>query len=94
MPNTSGSDYYFRQKKRNCRSHANAYPPTMTLKAMIHEAEEGGFWAEVASLPGCVAQAESISELEVNIHEAVEGWLLAAEPEDGTLGGRILEVAV
>ncbi len=52
----------------------------MTLKAIIHEAEEGGFWAKVPSLPGCVAQAESISELEVNIHEAIEGWLLAAEP--------------
>jgi predicted RNase H-like HicB family nuclease len=66
----------------------------MTLKATIHEAEEGGFWAEVPSLPGCVAQAESIPELEVNIHEAIEGWLLAAEPEVGTQGGRILEVAV
>jgi predicted RNase H-like HicB family nuclease len=66
----------------------------MTLKAIIHEAEEGGFWAEVPSLPGCVTQAESLSELEVNIHEAIEGWLLAAEPEVEALGGRILEVAV
>lgn len=66
----------------------------MTLKAIIHEAEEGGFWAEVPSLPGCVTQAESLPELEANIHQAIEGWLLAAEPADGTPGGRILEVAV
>lgn len=66
----------------------------MTLKAIIHEAEEGGFWAEVPALPGCFTQGESLKELEANIHEAIEGWLLAAEPEDGVAGGRILKVAV
>jgi predicted RNase H-like HicB family nuclease len=52
----------------------------MTLKAIIHEAEEGGFWAEVPALPGCFTQGESLPELEANLHEAIEGWLLAAEP--------------
>lgn len=66
----------------------------MTLKAIIHEAEEGGFWAEVPALPGCFTQGESLEDLEANLHEAIEGWLLAAEPEDGVAGGRILEVAV
>lgn len=66
----------------------------MTLKAIIHEAEEGGYWAEVPALPGCFTQAESLSELEANLHEAIEGWLLAAEPENGVSEGRILEVAV
>lgn len=66
----------------------------MTLKAIIHEAEEGGFWAEVPALPGCFTQGETLKELEANIHEAIEGWLLAAEPEEGAAAGRILEVAV
>ncbi len=66
----------------------------MTLKAIIHEAEEGGFWAEVPALPGCFTQGESMTELEANIHEAIEGWLLAAEPDGEGIGGRILEVAV
>ena len=66
----------------------------MILKAIIHEAEEGGFWAEVPALPGCFTQGESLKELEANIHEAIEGWLLAAEPEGESTGGRILEVAV
>jgi predicted RNase H-like HicB family nuclease len=67
----------------------------MRLKAIIHDAEEGGFWAEVPALPGCVTQGETMAELETNLHEAIEGWLLAAEPEDGTAdGNRILEVAV
>lgn len=67
----------------------------MTLKAVIHEAEEGGFWAEVPALPGCVTQGETMEELEANLHEAIEGWLLAAEPEEThSSGSRVLEVAV
>jgi len=31
----------------------------MKLKVIIHEAEEGGFWAEVPAIPGCATQAES-----------------------------------
>jgi predicted RNase H-like HicB family nuclease len=66
----------------------------MTLKAIIHEAEEGGFWAEVPALPGCFTQGETLPELEVNLREAIQGWLLAAEPEDGALEANVLEVAV
>jgi predicted RNase H-like HicB family nuclease len=66
----------------------------MTLKAVIHNAEEGGFWAEVPALPGCVTQAESMAELEANLHEAIEGWLLAAESIDLPESQGILEVAV
>jgi predicted RNase H-like HicB family nuclease len=66
----------------------------MKLKAIINEAEEGGFWAEVPALPGCFTQGETLKELEANLHEAIEGWLLAAEPVDEIASGRILEVAV
>ena len=66
----------------------------MTLKAIIHDAEEGGFWAEVPALPGCFTQGETIKELETNLLEAIEGWLLAAEPEGAVPDGRVLEVAV
>lgn len=66
----------------------------MTLKAVIHEAEEGGYWAEVPALPGCVTQGETLQELKANLREAIEGWLLAADPEDGMADSRILEVAV
>lgn len=47
----------------------------MKLKVIIHNAEEGGFWAEVPSISGCVTQAESMEELIPNIYEAVEGCL-------------------
>ena len=47
----------------------------MKLKAIIHRADEGGYWAEVPALPGCVTQGETLRELRVNIKEAIEGWL-------------------
>lgn len=46
----------------------------MKLKAIIHEAEEGGFWAEVPALAGCFTQGESLEELEANIAEAIEAY--------------------
>lgn len=47
----------------------------MKLKVVIHEAEEGGYWAEIPSIPGCVTQGDSFDELLSNIYEAVEGCL-------------------
>ena len=47
----------------------------MKLKVIIHEAEEGGFWAEVPSISGCVTQGETFDELLGNLYEAVEGCL-------------------
>ncbi len=49
----------------------------MTLKAIIHEADEGGFWAEVPALPGCFTQGETMQELQANLQEAISGWLMA-----------------
>ena len=49
----------------------------MTIQAIVHPAEEGGFWAEVPSLPGCFTQAETMEELKSRLAEAIEGWFLA-----------------
>ena len=66
----------------------------MKLHAIIHQAPEGGYWAEVPALPGCVTQAENMEELEANLHEAIEGWLLAAEPVEEPADGKLLALAV
>ena len=29
----------------------------MKLKVVVHEAEEGGYWAEVPAVPGCATEA-------------------------------------
>ena len=47
----------------------------MKLKVVIHEAEEGGYWAEVPSIPGCATQGNTFEELLHNLYEAVEGCL-------------------
>ena len=67
----------------------------MKLKVIIHEAEEGGFWAEVPSIPGCVTQGETFDELLANIYDAVEGCLSIDVHEIKTSGkSRIMEIAV
>ena len=47
----------------------------MKLKIIIHEAEEGSYWAEVPAIEGCATQGETFEELLKNIYEAVEGRL-------------------
>jgi predicted RNase H-like HicB family nuclease len=49
----------------------------VNIKAIIHEAEEGGFWAEVPAIPGCATQGDTMDELMRNLHEAIEGCLTA-----------------
>lgn len=51
--------------------------PGIKVKVIVHEAEEGGFWAEVPALPGCFTQGETRAELRANLRDAVEGCLLA-----------------
>jgi len=67
----------------------------MKLKVVVHEAEEGGFWAEVPAIPGCATQGDSFEELLQNLYEAVEGCLsVDLEPLDSTDHQRVIEIAV
>jgi predicted RNase H-like HicB family nuclease len=67
----------------------------MKVKVVVHEAEEGGYWAEVPAIPGCATQGETFEELLANLYEAVEGCLsidvsaIAISAND-----RVLEIAV
>ena len=67
----------------------------MYIKTIIHDAEEGGFWAEVPAIPGCVSQGETMEELLANLREAIEGCL-AVEVAPPQPGGheRILDLAI
>ncbi|MCD6586756.1 MAG: type II toxin-antitoxin system HicB family antitoxin [Desulfobacteraceae bacterium] len=67
----------------------------MKLKVIIHEAEEGGFWAEVPSINGCATQGETFDELLRNIYEAVEGCL-SVDIQDIAISktDRVMEIAV
>ncbi len=50
----------------------------MKFKIIIHNAEEGGYWAEIPTLKGCVSEGETIDEVLDNIKEAALGWLKVA----------------
>ena len=50
----------------------------MKIKAIIHPAEEGGYWAEVPALPGCITEGDTMEEILINLKDAIEGWLEVA----------------
>lgn len=67
----------------------------MKIRAIVHEAEEGGYWAEVPAIPGCATQAETLDELTKNLREAIEGCLsVEVEPPKKTAKDRVVEIAV
>lgn len=67
----------------------------MKIKVIIHEAEEGGYWAEVPSIPGCATQGETFEELLQNLYEAIEGCLsVDVESIDITDKDRVMEIAI
>ena len=67
----------------------------MKLKVVIHEADEGGYWAEVPAIPGCVTQADNQEELLKNVHEAVQGCLsVDLKHIEISRKDRVLEIAV
>ena len=67
----------------------------MRIKVVVHNAEEGGYWAEVPSILGCATQGESFEDLLENLYEAVEGCL-SVDLGEVTIPdqARILEIAV
>jgi predicted RNase H-like HicB family nuclease len=54
----------------------------MEYTVLVYKAEEGGFWAEVPSLPGCFSQGETVEETMINVKEAVEAHILALTEEE------------
>jgi predicted RNase H-like HicB family nuclease len=67
----------------------------MKLKTIIHQAEEGGYWAEMPAIPGCAAQGETMQELIQNVYDAVEGCL-SIDMETIELGptDQVMEIVV
>jgi len=67
----------------------------MKLKVIIHEAEEGGYWAEVPSILGCATQGDTFEELLSNIYEAVDACLsVDLKDVPKTDKSKVLEIAV
>ena len=67
----------------------------MKIKVVVHEAEEGGYWAEVPAIPGCATQGETYEEVLQNLYEAIEGCLSVEVEAPKTTGNdRVVEIAI
>lgn len=67
----------------------------MKIKIVVHTAEEGGYWAEVPAIPGCVSQGETMDEVMSNVREAIEGCLsVDVDPPATGDGGKVLELTL
>ena len=67
----------------------------MKIKVIVHEAIEGGYWAEVPAIPGCATEGDTWDELLSNLYEAIEGCLsidVSTLPIDER--AKILEIAI
>jgi len=47
----------------------------MKITVIVHEAEEGGYWAEVPAIPGCASEGDTFQELLQNLYDAIEDCL-------------------
>ena len=65
----------------------------MKIKAEIWE-EEGVWCASVPALPGCVTCADTLKALELNIKDAVIGWLDAMNSMESDKQILELEIAL
>lgn len=61
--------------KARSTTHQQSRGQQMKLKVIVHEAEEGGYWAEVPAIPGCATQGETVEELLTNLYDAIEGCI-------------------
>ena len=67
----------------------------MKIRAIIHPAEEGGYWAEVPAFPGCITEGDTMEEVVANLKDAIEGWLDVANSRDAIEStDQIVEIAV
>ena len=67
----------------------------MKIRAIIHSAAEGGYWAEVPALPGCITEGDTLAEVKQNLQDAIEGWLSVANRlKNVESSDQIVEIAV
>ena len=68
---------------------AEQTPPTFEVE--VHREPDGSYWVEVPGLPGLVTQGDTMQELEENLQEAFDGWMLAKDPKKRPTARQILD---
>ena len=65
----------------------------MKPKIVVHPADDGGYWAEIPALPGCVSEGDAFDEVLANVREAAAGRLeVAAEPTEPDPQAQVVKV--
>jgi predicted RNase H-like HicB family nuclease len=66
----------------------------LKIKVVVHEAEEGGYWAVVPAIQGCATQGETVDELMANVREAIEACMsVDIDQPESTGKDKVLEMA-
>jgi predicted RNase H-like HicB family nuclease len=50
-----------------------------SFTAVVHQGDDGTFWAQVEELPGCFATGDDLDELREAVEEAILMYLAPAE---------------
>jgi predicted RNase H-like HicB family nuclease len=67
---------------------------SMRQAILFPDHEDGGWVAEVPSLPGCISQGETREEAIQNIRDAIETWIEGAKQVGMSIPEDALEVQV
>lgn len=51
------------------------------LDIQVYQEEDGSYYASVENLPGCFTMAETLTELDTNIREAITSYLLSVQKD-------------
>lgn len=62
------------------------------IAMVVHESDDGGYWASFPELPGCFTQGATLDELRVHAAEAVSGHLEALREAGKPLPDPVLAV--
>ncbi len=65
-----------------------------TFAMVVHEAGEGGYWADFPELPGCFTQGDTREALRAQAPEAVAGWLETMRAEGKPFPEPVVSVEV
>ena len=66
----------------------------MRQVVLYSDLEDGGWVAEVPSLPGCVSQGATKEEALVNVRDAIETWIDGAKQVGMTIPAETFDVQV
>lgn len=65
----------------------------MKLKIIVHNAPEGGFWAEVPAIAGCMTQGDTWEDLRKQVKDAVDGYFFD-QPKPETIHLHFVRVEI